>query len=410
LSCSNYVSVGIVGVGNIGGVHASVIYSGAIPGMKLAALCDNDPEKLKILAEKYPDIPLYSDYTELIRTAPVDAVIIAVPHRLHPEVAVCAFGNGLHVLSEKPLGVEASDALRMIEAWKQSGRQFCVMFNQRTDPLFGKAREIIKSGLLGERKRFVWIITNWYRTQAYYNSGSWRATWNGEGGGVLLNQAPHNIDLWMWLFGLPARVRGFCYEGKYHHISVEDDATIYAEYDDGATGVFITSTGDAPGTNRLEITGDRGKMVLENGRLKLTLLSEAEREFCFTSASGSACPPSTEKEYSVVKVPDGHNLILENFASAILHGTPLISPGEEGINELMLSNAAYLSSWTDSWVELPLDAGAMNRFEEILDRKRKLEAGEISGEPGKKSLLSGGNKGTSDMNSDNYNPRWQVRW
>ena len=402
---SKYVSVGIVGVGNIGGVHASVIYSGEIPGMRLAALCDSDPEKLKMLAAKYPDIPLYSDYKELIETAPVDAVIIATPHRLHPPVAISAFKKGLHVLSEKPLGVESEAALRMTEAWKQSGKLFCVMFNQRTDPLFSKAHELISEGALGSRKRLVWIITNWYRTQAYYDSGAWRATWNGEGGGVLLNQAPHNLDLWLWLFGLPARVRGFCYEGKYHRISVEDDATLYAEYSDGATGVFITSTGEAPGTNRLEITGDKGRMILENGKLKLVLLGEPEREFCFTSASGSACPPLTEKEYSVVKVRDGHNQILENFASAILSGAPLIAPGEDGVNELMLSNAAYLSSWTDSWVELPLDKAASERFDEILNLKRKIESGELSDE--KNDRMS---RNTAEMSNDSYNPRWQVRW
>ena len=235
------------------------------------------------------------------------------------------------------------------------------MFNQRTNPLYAKTREIVQSGELGELKRFVWIITNWYRTQAYYNSGSWRATWSGEGGGVLLNQAPHNLDLWQWIFGMPKRIRAFCSFGKYHHIDVEDDVTIYGEYENGATATFITTTGEAPGTNRLEISGDKGKIVIEHGKLKWWKLAIPEREFCFTATEGFISPETSYEEFSDTE-PEGHPIVLEKFAQAILNGTSMIAEGEEGLNSLSISNAAYLSAWTNDWAEIPTDEALFEKF------------------------------------------------
>ncbi len=222
----------------------------------------------------------FTNAGEMLDSGLVDAVLIALPHYDHPVYAQKnVFERKIHVLTEKPSGVFARQVREMNEAADRSGVKFGIMFNQRTNPIYIKAREIVKSGLLGEPKRLVWIITNWYRTQAYYDSGTWRASWNGEGGGVLLNQAPHNLDLWQWIFGMPKRVRAFCSVGKYHNINVEDDVTIYGEYDNGATATFITTTGEAPGTNRLEISGDCGKIIIEDGRLKWWRLSVPERAF-----------------------------------------------------------------------------------------------------------------------------------
>lgn len=385
--------MGIVGIGNIGGAHARWIADGKISGMRLAALCDIDPEKREKLKAEYPSCPVFADYHEMLESGITDAVIVSTPHYFHPIIAIDAFHAGQHVLVEKPAGVYTSIVRKMNEEAKKSGKVFGIMFNQRTNPLFIKAKEIMESGELGVPKRLVWIITNWYRTQAYYNSGSWRATWNGEGGGVLLNQAPHNLDLWQWIFGMPKRVRAFCEVGKYHNIAVEDDVTIYAEYENGANAVFITTTGEAPGTNRLEISGDRGKMVLEEGKLKWWKLSEPERQFCFTAKDGFCDWGISYEEYKP-EPAGGHEVILANFADAVLNGAGLIAPGYDGLNELSISNAAYLSSWTDSWASIPVDE---EEFERQLE---KLRSEEITDKTLKKE----------EHFSETYNERWKVRW
>lgn len=387
--------VGIVGVGNIGRVHAGSIFAGEVPGMTLSALCDTDAGKWELIKRTYPGIPVYGSHEEMFASGDIDCVIIATPHRFHPLIAADAFRAGLHVLSEKPAGVDCGAVREMIAVAEGSGRAFGIDFNQRTDPLFVKAREIVGIGQLGVPKRLVWIITNWYRSQAYYDSGDWRATWDGEGGGVLLNQAPHNLDLWQWIFGMPSRIRAFCHEGKYHSIPVEDDATIYAEYENGASAVFITTTGEYPGTNRLEISGDRGKLVIEHGKLNLYLLSEPEREYCF-NATDRPLPEITESVYEDGQGVPGHMLILRNFADHILHGEPLIAPGQEGLNELMISNSAYLSSWTDDWVALPPDNA---RFLECLENAvaRSAYCKKMSGH-------------AAENGTDGYLDRWKVQW
>ena len=399
------VSVGVIGVGNIGSVHAAQICRGSIAGMRLGALCDIDPRRRETLRAEYPDVPVFADAEALLAGSDVDAVIIATPHPFHAPIALSAFAAGRHVLSEKPAAVEAADAVKVTDAAKRSGKVYGIMFNQRTDPLFAKARELIRSGELGALKRTSWTVTNWYRTQAYYDSGSWRATWNGEGGGVLLNQAPHNLDLWIWLAGMPSAVRAVCSEGKYHRIRVEDEATIYAEFPGGATGVFITSTGEAPGTNRLELVFDRGRLLLENGRLNVLRLGVSEREFCFTSKAGYALPEISEENIVLRPERDGHSLILEDFARAVLTGNPLLSPGADGVNELSLSNAAYLSSWTGKRVELPLSPESMSEFRTFLAARREAER---AGRPAPDPACAPSN--TVDIKPDEYSARWTTRW
>ncbi len=363
------IRLGIIGVGNMGTGHLQSIVSGECPRIEVTAFSDIDKEKLERASKICPKAQAFEDTTKMLDSGLMDAALIAVPHYDHPKIAIECFKRKIHVMTEKPAGVYTRQVREMNEEAKKSGVVFAIMFNQRSNPIFSKAKEIVSSGQLGELKRLVWIITNWYRTQSYYDSGSWRATWSGEGGGVLLNQAPHNLDLWQWIFGMPKKVRAFCAFGKYHNINVEDDVTIYGEYENGATATFITTTGEAPGTNRLEISGDRGKIVLENGTLKWTKLKTPERDFCFTCESGFASP-QTEYEEFTAKEPDGHPILLNNFADAILDGTPLIADGSEGINSLSISNAAYISAWTDDWAEIPVNEEV---FEKYLEEQCKSE-------------------------------------
>lgn len=388
----NALKIAVIGVGNIGSAHTAALYGGGVEGAHLVALCDTDEGKRATLSEKYPDIPVYADAEELFASRVCDAVIVSVPHRCHAPIGVKAFEAGLHVLCEKPIGVSVSDAKALISAAERSGKVFSMMFNQRTNPVFRKARELVAGGAVGQIKRAVWVITNWYRSQAYYDSGGWRATWSGEGGGVLLNQAPHQLDLFRWICGMPVKVRGFCYEGKYHDIEVEDDATLYFEYENGAVGTFITSTGEWPGANRLEISGDMGKMVVEDGKIHLWRLPESERKFCFETAEGFPEVPCEYSEPEVTGTDGGHRAIIQNFTNACLYGEELIAPGVDGIDQISLSNAAYLSSWTDETVSLPLDT---ELFDSLLREKAK-------GMPFKKTRC--------ESLRDGYDTRWQVQW
>lgn len=395
----DYIRLGIAGVGNMGYGHLNNITDGQCPRIEVIAVSDPDTDMLKRAADLCPEIRTFTDTVTMLDSGLVDAVLIAAPHYEHPVIATECFKRKLHVITEKPAGVYTRQVREMNEAAAESGCVFAIMFNQRTNPLFSKAREIVGSGELGQLKRLTWIITNWYRTQAYYDSGSWRGTWKGEGGGVLLNQAPHNLDLWQWIFGMPKRVRAFCSVGKYHNIGVEDDVTIFGEYDNGATAAFITSTGETPGINRLEITGDGGKLVLEGGALKWTRLKTHEREFCFTCTTGFASPEIEYEEFRTPE-PDGHPIILNNFADAILDGVPLIARGEEGINSLSISNAAYISTWTDDWSDIPVN-------EEFYEAKLKSLCMD---ESSNRSRSVNPASGKAPEPIEKLRERWQVRW
>ncbi|MGG3282912.1 Gfo/Idh/MocA family protein [Paenibacillus solani] len=350
------VRVGVIGLG-MGFSHARSLAAGQIAGARLSAVCDLNPVKLEEAKATLPsDVKLWSDADAMISSGEIDAIIIATPHYAHPDMAIKCLSHGLHVLIEKPAGVYTKQVREMNRVAKDSGKVFSIMYNQRCNPLYKKLKELIADGELGEIRRMNWIITNWYRSQSYYDSGGWRATWAGEGGGVLINQSPHQLDLWQWTIGMmPKRMRAFCSFGKYRNIEVEDDVTAYAEYENGATAVFITTTGEAPGTNRYEVTGDRGKIVIEDGKLTFWRLRVNESEFNRQYTGGFGEPECWKCEVPISSDNPQHNGIIQNFADAILHGTPLIAPGEEGIHGLMLSNAMHLSTWTDNWVDLPLD-------------------------------------------------------
>ena len=335
-------------------------------GKKFAVEVD---EREVAVREKLPGAKVCSEGSNLISSGTCDAVMICVPHYQHPPLAIDAMRHGLHTLVEKPAGVYTLQVREMNEeADRHRDLTFAMMFNQRTNCVYRKLKEMIDSGEIGTLKRVSWLITDWYRTQIYYDSGAWRATWSGEGGGVLLNQCPHQLDLLQWLCGLPVRVRAFCHEGKWHDIEVEDDVTAYLEFENGATGVFVTTTGDAPGTNRLEITGTKGKVVCEDQTLTFYRLAVDERDWCRT------CPEGFKKpEWETIRVEtDGQNpqhpAVLNAFAAHILRGEPLVADGREGIRGLMLSNAMHLSSWLGRPVDLPFDE---EEFKNLLMERSK---------------------------------------
>ncbi len=349
------IKLGVIGTGNMGSSHIRNFCNGKFVEARVVAAADVNPEKLKRAVELLPTIKCFNSAEELIDSGECDAVIIATPHYFHPPIAIYALQKGLHVMTEKPAGVYTKQVREMNEAAAKSGKVFGIMFNQRTNHVYRKLREMIQSGEYGEIKRVNWLITNWYRTQAYYNSGGWRATWSGEGGGVLLNQCPHNLDLWQWICGMPTKIRAVCHEGKWHDIEVEDDVTIYAEYPNGATGVFITSTGDAPGTNRLEITLDRGKIVCEGNKLTVLKLDCSTKEHLANTPDGFGSPKGETFEAETDGKNEQHIGVINAFAANILRGEPLVAKGEEGINGLTISNAAHLSSWLNKDVEIPFD-------------------------------------------------------
>ena len=363
------VRIGVIGVGGMGSGHCRQLAEGKVPGLELTAVADIRECRREWAKENLPaSVKVYETAEALMDSGEVDAVLIATPHYFHPEIAIAGLKRGLHVLSEKPAGVYTKQVREMNEAADQSSAVFAVMFNQRTNPLYRKLRELVQGGAYGALKRVNWIITDWYRTQAYYDSGSWRATWDGEGGGVLLNQCPHQLDLLQWICGMPVRVQAFCHEGKWHDIEVEDDVTAYLEYENGATGVFVTSTGDAPGTNRLEVDLERAKLVCENGRLMMYELKINEREHCFSATEGFAQPEGEWKEVECPGENTQHNGVMRAFAEAILHGGELVAKGQEGIRGLTLSNAMHLSGWLGRSVELPIDE---DLFLEELNKRRK---------------------------------------
>jgi len=352
------VKLAVIGTGGMGAAHIQNILK--IDTIDLTALCDVNAENVKRQAERY-QCRAFSDYRELLKSKIADAVLIATPHYFHTTIGVAALQAGLHVLVEKPISVHKADCQKLLAAYKSKKTVFAAMFNQRTDPIYKKLKWLVDSGEIGPITRVNWIITTWFRTQAYYNSGSWRATWQGEGGGVLLNQCPHQLDLLQWICGMPSAVTAFCQLGRFHNIEVEDAVTAYLEYPNGATGVFITSTGETPGTNRLEITADRGKVVLENNQIQFTRTEQPVAEFCKTSKEMWGTIDAWNIDIPALGAAGQHAEIIRNFADVILNGKKLIAPAVEGIHSVELANAMLYSSLTQKTVKLPLDGKAYEK-------------------------------------------------
>lgn len=344
------VRIGIIGVGGMGSAHAKMMQE--VEEVQLCAVADIDPAVAKQVGEQY-GVPFFTDYRECIDSGLVDAVIVATPHPVHPEVAEYAFSRGLHVLTEKPMAIHPIEADRMIEAAKRAGKVFAVMFQMRTERPYRIARQAIAEGIVGEVMRTE-LVSAWYRSQAYYDSAAWRATWVGEGGGVLVNQAPHALDMFCWLAGLPARVTAST-RTRLHDIEVEDEAFALLEYANGAHGYLYTTTNEAPGTNRIEIAGDKGKIVIQDGRVNIWRVVPPLREFTFSTTDMWSGPKAEPVEMEVEEMPAGHAQVTRNFARAILYGEPLLSPGEEGIWCVELASGIILSSKRGKTVSLPVD-------------------------------------------------------
>ncbi len=352
------IKLGIIGIGNMGSSHASNIKNGKCPEIELVAIADSNPERLGWAKQQnYAEgITYFDNAVEMLDSGIINACLVAVPHYDHTKYAIACMKRGIHVMVEKPAGVYTKQVREMnAEADKHPDVVFGMMFNQRTNCLYRKLRELVQSGDYGQIRRTNWIITDWYRPQAYYDSGNWRATWAGEGGGVLLNQCPHQLDLWQWICGMPAKVESHLHFGKWHDIEVEDDVTTYVEYANGATGVFITTTGDAHGTNRFEIQMDKAKFVVENDKLIMTEYEMTEQEFSKTNKEPFATVGSTTREVETDGENPQHIGVLNAWANAILHGGRLVADGKEGINGLTLSNAMHLSAFLGKTVEIPLD-------------------------------------------------------
>jgi predicted dehydrogenase len=360
------VRIGIIGMGNIGKHHATYLLEGKVSGAELTAVGSTSPDKLGDYATK--GVKVFGDALELLHSKTVDAVIIATPHYQHTTLGIAALAAGLHVMVEKPISAHKADAERLISAHQKNPKLiFSGMFQLRVEPRYEKIRALIQNGDLGDIVRVNWVNTDWFRGEVYYASSAWRATWKGEGGGVLLNQCLHNLDVLQWLLGMPTRVRGFCQLGRFHQIEVEDNVTAYLEWPNQATGVFVSSTGEAPGVNRLEIVGTRGTLILEHGKLQFTRNATDMLEFSRTSKSGFVKPESQTEEIPFPNAAAPHAALMQNFINAICQGEPPIAPGVEGIHSVELANAIVYSSLLSQTLDLPLNsAGWETKLNELI--------------------------------------------
>ncbi|WP_269937113.1 Gfo/Idh/MocA family protein [Arthrobacter sp. HY1533] len=365
---SKKVRLGIIGLGQQGGAYAKFISDGMVPNMEIGAIADTDPSKRELAQSSYAGVNVYEDYIALMESGDVDAIVTCVPHFLHPEMGMAALSRGIHALVEKPAGVYTKQVKELNEfAASKPELSFAIMFNQRNNPLYQRLKEIVDNGEIGEILRTNWIITNWWRPQGYYNSSEWRATWGGEGGGVLVNQAPHQLDLWQWICGVPKSVFAKVSYGFRRDIAVEDEVTALVDYGNGATGTFVTATHDMVGTDRFEILGDAGKIVVEGSKTAtVTRLKKKEREISESMGLDDVrklfmgqLDMDELRTTEIVEFDSvwgaQHAGVLENFAANILDGTPLLAPGSDGINGVRLANAIHLSSWKGEEVGLDFD-------------------------------------------------------
>jgi predicted dehydrogenase len=381
-----HVKMGIIGMGAEGGLYAGFLAAGKVKNMVIGAICDIDPAKKEMCAEKYPDIPFYDNYISMLESGDVDAIVTCVPHYLHPEMGIEALKRDIHALVEKPAGVYTKQVQELNDfAATKPELTFAIFFNQRTNPLYQKLKELIDQGEIGEIRRTNWLITTWWRPQGYYDQSEWRATWKGEGGGVLVNQAPHQLDLLQWICGMPKKVYSNVKYGYQRNITVEDEVTAMFDYENGATGVFITCTHDVLGTDRFEILGDKGKIVVDDSK-KITIkrLIKPEPEMSatmsmqdvmkiFMGQSASEIYSEEVLEFESVWGAQ-HIAVLENFAANIIEGTPLIAAGSEGIYGVRLANAIHLSSFLGKQVEIPFD-----EEQYVVELNKKIEEEQISG-------------------------------
>jgi predicted dehydrogenase len=366
------VRLGVIGCGVMARYHMN--YFPRLSGLRFSAAADIDPRALAHTVQTQ-NVRGFEDGLALLDSGLIDAVLIATPHYFHPLFTQAAMSRGIHVLTEKPVAVSALAAQQVNQTHTRHPRVlYAVMFNQRTYSTWAKVRQLVQAGAVGELQRVSWIVTTWFRPDAYYRSGTWRATWAGEGGGVLLNQCPHNLDLLQWIVGMPVKVTAQVGLGRYHDIEVEDQVNAIFEFANGATGMFVTSTGEAPGTSRLEIAGDRGRIVTDGGPvIELYETAASVRDFCRTSPDPFSAPPGAATLIQTDGKKPDHPLVMQNFIDAILHGTPLLAAGEEGLASLELANAMLMSGLLHQTVPVPTDREAYDRMLKNLARQSRYD-------------------------------------
>jgi predicted dehydrogenase len=355
------VRVGVIGVGNIAKQHIDNIISGEVQGCEIRAICSRSGSELAAELR----VQHFADYRVLCDSGLVDALIIATPTMAHFAMAKYALERKLHVMLEKPMGLSSFEGEALLQ-YADKHTVFSLMLNQRADPTFSKMKQIVDSGVLGPIQRTHWTMTNWFRPEIYFQVSDWRATWKGEGGGMLLNQCIHNLDVFQWICGMPEHVQGFCEFGKYHEIEVEDEVTAYMRYANGATGLFVGSTGEAPGVNRFDIIGDKGSLHFDSGQLTLNRNQQSTAEFNRQTDDMFGMPECKSEAIKIKDHVNQHALIMNNFIDAINHGGALITPAEQGLASLDMANAMLLSTWAKRPVKLPLDRKA---YQEALEDK-----------------------------------------
>jgi len=348
------VRIGLVGLGSFGRQHAH--WMQALPELELVATCDHAVGPLSAA----PEPQHFTSYRELHRSGLVEAVLIASPHHTHAAIAADALASGLHVLLEKPIARHIAEAHELLARPPAAGQQFAVMLNQRMNPAHQQLKQLIEEQRLGRLQRINWICTPWFRTQAYYRSADWRGTWAGEGGGLLMTLCLHQLDILQWLCGLPTSLHAFGAFGKHHDIEVEDEVTAYMQFAGGASGVFVGSSGECPGTNRFELVGTGGRALLNDGTLSLVENEVPSDEFIRASAEGWAHPNTRIVNLPVGSMTEGgHSQILRNFARAVRGRETLLTPANAGLGSLELAGAMLLSMFQKRAVELPLDAAEL---------------------------------------------------
>ena len=354
------VRVGVIGVGNMGSAHCKWLENH--PQMVLTAVADEIEARRGRWAAD-PSVQVFDSGQALIRSGACAAVIVATPHFSHVALASAALKAGLHVLVEKPIAAEIKEAEQLLKVPKAEGQILALMFNQRTNPAYGAIRDWVKDETFGRLRRMSWVITDWFRAQSYFDSGDWRATWRGEGGGALLNQAPHQLDLLCWMFGRPNHVFANCGFGRWHNIGVEDEVSAILGFEGGVTGTFVTSTGEAPGRNRLEVVLDRATLVYDT-REDVILIEETSIPITEAIQNNKAFQkPKTElRRFEVAGQGGQHQAVLDNFSEAIVSGAKLLAPGADGLDSLMLANALTLSGALEQKIALPLSAVRYRRW------------------------------------------------
>lgn len=359
------IKLGVIGLGNIAKQHINNITSEQVSNCKITALCSRNKTTLADELGAHH----FTDYKALVDSGEVDAVLIATPTLSHFEIAVYALSKNLHVMLEKPIGLSSSEGEKLVSLANEKTK-FALMLNQRTDPTFKAMKKIVDSGVLGEIQRTHWTMTNWFRPDIYFQVSDWRATWKGEGGGLLVNQCIHNLDIFQWICGIPSQITAFSEFGKYHKIEVEDEVTAYLRYKNKATGVFIGSTGEAPGVNRFDVIGDKGSLhfTVENGKGKLIqkLNDQSTAQFCASTDEMFGMPLVTETDISSTETVNQHAIVMNNFINAINHNEPLIAPAEDGLASLDIANAMLLSTWHKETITLPLQREV---YQKALDEK-----------------------------------------